>query len=255
MLLNKIVSKRILSIQSKKFLNKISKSININKIRFNNIFVYSCKSFCSKKTDSNNIFQGENADNLKNGAEKEYYTPSETLVFKEKKLMIVKAEQMQKKLVQNFTYILMGLNTIFGYKCLANLYYWHPVYAIIWSVPFIFCLRLSSGLKGNKLLIINSISLYDDGENLEVEVMNHSFKTKIGEIRITTADEAKDMLKHLSVNIFQEYFPVIIGKNAYLLPRKLEINNKEILGAVMKGQYINLQGETGIKDDNTIDIN
>ena len=212
----------------------------------------------TNKSSSNTYNENINDTiNTENDDKTEYHLPKDTLIFKDGKCQIVLADTSQKKLVNFFSTSLAVLNTIFGYKFISHIYYYHPIKAILWGIPFGLCIKLMIGLSGNKQLIIHSIYLLEDGKHLEIEVLKKTFKIKIGEMRIINLHEGKQLMANFSNSLYNDYFPVIINQIVYLLPRNLSINNKDILSAVMSGKYINLNDEEKkitLNNEDIIDI-
>lgn len=185
----------------------------------------------------------------------EYHTPSETLVFNNGKCLIVDSDDKHKSLIKFFTNALILANSLFGYKFISHVYYYHPFKAVIWGIPFLLVLKVYRGLSINKTLMIISIYLLKDGKSLEIQLDKKKLQVQIGEIKVITFEEGKLLQKTHSKSLFIDYFPVKINKILYLLPRNLAINNKEILAAIMAGKYINLdEGKNQINKEDVIDI-
>jgi len=230
--------------------NKIGKT---RKITSNISFRFTSKNN-NKNSNINNEESNKNQNNTKDDVG-EYFTPSETLEFKNGKCHIIVADKSQIKLVNFFTIGLTVGNVLFGYKFAKSLYYFSIFKSILWAIPLGICIRLSVGLNGNKQLIINAINLLENGKTLEIQALKTSFQITIGEMRIVNQIEAKIILANFSSNLYNDYFPVVIRGVVYLLPKKLEINNKELLSAVMDGKYINLtDDDKKINKDDIIDI-
>lgn len=197
--------------------------------------------------------------NLKNeNKEKdyEYYTPKESLVFKNKKLTIVKANKELDRAARLYGAGMSLSGVIIAYKIGMNMYFFSPLYVVLWACPALILSRFVRVYRDNRTIIIRSINLLDDGKTLELETLGGITIVKIGNIRKPKPEELVNLINFSSSGFVQNYAPLIVNDHqTYLIPKNLDESRKDILHAVISKQYINLNGgESTIDDSKVIDL-
>ncbi len=222
-----------------------SNSLSKTTLFINNSFF----NFSKKSDPKENYLEDEDIRDI------EFYIPKEALVFKNQKCIIALANSEQRNFVKKVSIANNCLNGLFGYKVISSIYYSSIIKTLFYLIPFAIFIYSSFAIKINKMLLIQSISLYEDGKTLEIEVINDKFKVKIGKLKILNKENGLELNSLINLFVFKDYFPLKIKGKPYLLPKKLDINNREILGAIVNGQYISLEeGEKQIDGDKTIDV-
>lgn len=179
----------------------------------------------------------------------EWYTPKETLVFKNKKIELLKILEKDRKITSYLTWLVIFPSFTFSaYKFLKSVYFfsgwlgfWGPICYILYRV------FLNSIVYQKHYLF--QISLLDDGKTVEVQDGSGTNIIDINKIRKIQKEE----LLLFYIEYTSKQIPVIMNNKIYLIFQSSAILNQELFSAVMNGQYINVNDHK-IDEKNSIDV-
>ena len=120
---------------------------------------------------------------------------------------------------------------------------------------FIYCSYFFSILHSVDFdYFIKSISLLYDGKTLEIDLCNdEKLIVDINDIRKVSSDHLKIMWMSISCLLFRG-IPILINGKAYYIHHKTNIYHKEILSAIINGNYIDIPEKNKIQMENVIKI-
>jgi hypothetical protein len=181
----------------------------------------------------------------------EYFEPTEPVVFKDKKYIVLESPDTDK--MSNFIQYgaLLPLSMLSGYKLITSIINFKILGSICWGVIFTGITRLMLGFIQNKHFMIKVINLLEDGKMVEIETFAQKFNVDISDIRKVTPEEA---LYYSNVIGGNDFFPIVVKDEIFILSKGSLINDKTLFSAISNGNYIKLTQEKTVGKDDTIDI-
>ena len=205
--------------------------------------------------DTNNAskinFPTEDITNIDN----RYFEFRDSIVFNHGKYQILSLNQPNKnKLALHAVKLsLVVSGCMYTYFGLYNILYLHPLKSVIWFSLSVFCFRTYQSIIENRKFIITSISLLENCKSVELHLNKESFVVDIKEIRKLKQNESIFILKIMPF-IIDEYFPIIVKNQFYLIPKRIEVANSELLKAITEGKYIDLKKGVKINESEILNL-
>lgn len=237
----------------KNILNKTQK--NIFKFSFN---IYSKKLFTNIHNHNNN--NNNVNDNIeikspfsKHNDNSDYFKPEELILFKDKKFLLVEGKNANFQAMNILKYSCIPFAVYSLYALGYNIFFFKIIKSVLWFLSYKFFKALFEGVSFNLKHLIYKVYLLEDGQTLQLILAKGELITNIKGIRKMNESETKFYFKKM-MNIHDQFYPLIINEQLYLIPHNAIIYNKDILSAISNGKYIQLQESQKVKKENTIDI-
>jgi hypothetical protein len=177
-----------------------------------------------------------------------YYQPSEPLIFKNGKYLLLDTkEKFPAKVVE---YALLGSSIFCGYKLVSNIIRFKIIGSIIWTGLFLFLFKSFKDVMNNRYFFIKNVYLLEDLKTLEIVTMFDTFKINIMNVRRITEDELQ---YYAGLVGDSKFIPLVLFNQTFALSRNANIINPDLFKAVTNGKYIKISEDKKV-DDNYIDI-
>lgn len=201
-----------------------------------------------------------NSDNkmiyeFENNQEKSTYIvkSSETFIFKDKKLLL--ADLNNKKAIKKSLRFNLNCDIVLYLSFLSfplSLFYKS---FLILQFTFLMCLSLE---KSERIIdnnyFIKSLYLLDDGQTCEIELFNGERILVDNNLIRKPKKEHIELMEKSPTTIILKGIPVIINGKAYYLDYRIYIYYKEILAAVLNGNYISFNENKKVNFEEVIPV-
>jgi len=137
------------------------------------------------------------------------------------------------------------------YNAGYNLVFLHPLKTVFWGSLSLLALRIYYSINNNKTFIITALQLLEDCKTIEFSTSSKIHTADIKEIRKLKQSESIFFLKIMTAD---DYFPIIIKNQFYLIPKKIKVFNSELFKAITEGKYIDLKKGVKIDEKEVVDI-
>ncbi len=158
--------------------------------------------------------------------------------IKDEKILILRAINEYKKIDNFFNKFLINpLVGVFGSSLIFSLYNLNSIFVLITIVSGFYSLLKLQKLIPYNNIIIDSIYLNPCGERVIINTLTNKFEIDIMKIRKIRMTEMY-LFKKFYENIYEEFIPIVINYEIFLIPKSLEYIDKEILFAISNSVYL-----------------
>lgn len=182
-----------------------------------------------------------------------YYVPKDPVIFNKGKCQLISSSSGLSSFMNESFFV--GLSTLSLYQSIKSGFHLKLIPSVFFFSSFLYISKLIIGHKANKNHYITSISLYDNGNKVQV-VFNKSSLPKDIDIKLFRQFNTSERNFYKTLPLFkhntQTYYPVIIDDRLFLLRKSIKVLNKELLNAVLRGKYIKFN--QSIIEENTLNI-
>lgn len=180
------------------------------------------------------------------------YSPTNIMVLKSNKYMILKTSNYDKCIQYFYKSTLCPLIGLSGYKLITSMIGFMPLGSVLWGA-FLGCmLRGFYVYRENKNLFVEYMNLLEDGLRIEIKTFDHIFITEIKNTRKLTEEEV-DQYIILFPFYLKTHVPLLIDQDIYLISRRSTIFDQNLLNAISNTKNIKLNKENLIKLDECVE--
>jgi len=172
-------------------------------------------------------------------SESKFATINDSIVFRDGKYKVIEANSKMKTTLKLMEGGLILINVLVGYKFATSLLFLRPLKSVFYGGLLFFTMRGYYGIADNKKYIIDSIYLLEDGLRVQVQVDKKTITSDIKDIRRLKQNEGM-FFTRIMPQVHEEFFPIIIDKQFYLIPKLIQVYNSEILSIITNGKYIQI---------------
>jgi len=175
----------------------------------------------------------------------------DSLIFNNGKYQLLQLAKSNKLYSKSFKLFLLTSGMYNMYNAGYNLVFLHPLKTVFWGSLSLLALRIYYSINNNKTFIITALQLLEDCKTIEFSTSSKIHTADIKEIRKLKQSESIFFLKIMTAD---DYFPIIIKNQFYLIPKKIKVFNSELFKAITEGKYIDLKKGVKIDEKEVVDI-
>lgn len=162
---------------------------------------------------------------------------------------IVANSKMKKISLGFYAGTVTSLFILTGYKFISSILHFRVVRTFLWGVSFLITLRIFSTFIKNTSVFILEIKLLEDGKRTQIKTISTNFIVDISSFRELNEQEKLYYSKNY-ISKGMLFYPIVINNEIYCLHAKSDIQSKEVLTAIRKGEYIKIVDDNDSNSDN-----
>ena len=194
-------------------------------------------------------FASSSRDDLFNNQKySDTFKPEHELVFERRVYRLIKTKN-------SFLYLkllVFPVKMYFAYKSLRSIVFFRPMRTIFWAACLGATFYLEENNKKKENYVLEDINLLENGKEVNIKYNSFYETVPINQIRRLTEEESK-YYDSLVPFTGRDYLPLVIRNKFYVISKRSDILDPEVLAAVSQGKSIDTTNR--INYENTLNTN